>query len=200
MKKENKATQGGAARPGARPAFVSINLIRRHTEREQRRQSFLLLLSIFLPLVFFSLLALALVHSFNRGIISNYEQTIAEQEARERERIRELVTPTARDRQLLAEIGRHLETPLTAMPVAPRLRTLAELLPDDFYLERFDFSARGLSISGRGPGGNQAIADLARLTGRLNRSADFAAGLDEIRLIRVEESEGRLLFLINSTR
>lgn len=181
--------------------MVEINLIRqRYVLPARRRERFIFLASILLPILLFSGIIIAVIHSVNKTVILNYSARIEKQEATRQEKQGEALAPTEEEKAWQAQLTKIIEFQGRRLLLTPKLVVLSDITPSRFYFTRINFEGGSVLLEGQGLPGNKTISSLVLSLEKLNRNENFIQGLSELKLSEVKEEGGVLSFRASGTK
>ena len=180
--------------------MIAINLIRqRYIIPVERKERFLILLGIFLPILLFSFIALGVVRSVNKTVILNYSSRIDKEKVAIKEKQEKAISPTDQENAWQAQLKKVAAFQAESFLLTPKLVVLADATPNRFYFTRINFEKNYALLEGKGLPGSQTTASLALFLEKLNGNANFIQGLGELKIDEIKEEEGIIRFTISSS-
>ena len=181
--------------------MVEINLIRqRYVLPVQKRERFIFLAGIFLPVLFFSFIIITVIHSINKTIILNYSAKIEKQEADRQEEYGKMLSPTEEERAWQTQLKKIIGFQGQRFLLTPKLVILSDITPSRFYFTRINFEGGSILLEGQGLPGNKTISSLVLSLEKLNRNENFIQGLNELKLSEAKEEGGVLSFRVSGAK
>jgi hypothetical protein len=181
--------------------MVEINLIKqRFVLPIQRRERLLFFLGMCIPVLLFSFVIFAVIHSVNKTVIRNYSKQLDKQEEAREEELKRSLSPTGEEKNWQEKLKRVSAFQEQRFLVTPRLVVLADIIPSRLYLTSIAFDENTLLLEGQGLPGNQTVASLTAFLEKLNRNENFIQGMNEFRLDEIREAEGFYTFRISGTK
>jgi len=181
--------------------MVEINLIRqRYVLPVQKKERFIFLASIFLPILLFSGIIIAVIHSVNTTIIFSYSARIEKQEIAQQEEQGEALSPTEEEKAWQAQLKKNIEFQGRRLLLTPKLVVLSDITPNRFYFTRINFEGGSVLLEGQGLPGNKTTSSLIISLQKHNQNENFIPGLNELKLSEVKEEGGILSFRASGTK
>jgi len=181
--------------------MVKINLIKeRYVAPIEKKERLSFLVSVFLPILLFSLVILSIVHATNKTIITNYAARVEQQGLALTTEQRKAFSPTDEEKSWQGELKKTVLFQEQHLLLTPKLVVLSDAIPNRFHLNKINFAGNVVSLEGQGPSGNQTMATLAAFLEKLNGNENFIQGLNELKFEQVGEEAGTFNFRIVGTK